>query len=69
DNTIAVTARLDSGSDTGVDDSDQITNDTDPALSGTGTDGDMVTVTLTGPGGYSHVISTTVAQGVWSVTF
>ncbi|PTO51223.1 Ig-like domain-containing protein, partial [Vibrio splendidus] len=33
------------------------------------TDGDMVTVTLTGPGGYSHVFSTTVAQGVWSVTF
>ncbi|WP_158174798.1 Ig-like domain-containing protein [Grimontia hollisae] len=68
DTTITVDGRLDAASDSGESDSDNITNNTKPTLSGTGTDGDKIKVTLTGPGGYSHVMETTVENGTWQVT-
>uniref|UniRef100_UPI0026052112 Ig-like domain-containing protein n=1 Tax=uncultured Aliivibrio sp. TaxID=873085 RepID=UPI0026052112 len=69
DNTISVTARLDDSSDSGVSDSDRITSENTPTLSGTGQDGDTITITLSGPGGYRHEMVTTVVNGVWRVTF
>ena len=60
----APTAALDPASDSGAG-GDRLTNDTTPTISGTGTAGDTIRVTL--PGG--AVLSTTVAaDGTWSVT-
>ncbi|MGL4679408.1 MAG: Ig-like domain-containing protein, partial [Plesiomonas shigelloides] len=41
----------------------------EPKFSGVGTDGDKITVQLTGPDGYSQTLTTTVQNGVWEVTF
>lgn len=68
DTTIAVDGRLDAASDSGASNEDNITNNTKPTLSGTGTDGDKIKVTLTGPDGYNHVMETTVENGTWQVT-
>lgn len=68
DTTIAVEGRLDAESDSGASDDDNITNNTKPVFSGTGTDGDKIKVTLTGPDGYRHVMETTVVNGTWQVT-
>ncbi|MEZ5488305.1 MAG: Ig-like domain-containing protein [Steroidobacteraceae bacterium] len=60
----APTARLAASSDSGVV-GDGLTNDTTPTISGTGTSGDTIRVSL--PGGV--VLTTTVAaNGNWSVT-
>jgi hypothetical protein len=60
----APTVALDPASDSGAP-GDRITNDTTPTISGTGTAGDTIRVTL--PGG--AVLATTVAaDGSWSVT-
>jgi hypothetical protein len=56
-------ARLDPSSDSGTA-GDSVTNDTTPTISGTGTNGDTVRVTL--PGG--AILTATVAAGAWSVT-
>lgn len=51
-------------SDTGASNTDNITQDNTPTISGSGTNGDTITVTL--PTG--EVLTTTVVGGVWSVT-
>ncbi|MGL4681401.1 MAG: Ig-like domain-containing protein, partial [Plesiomonas shigelloides] len=68
DTSIEFTGGLDSSSDSG-DSSDSITNIAEPKFSGVGTDGDKITVQLTGPDGYLQTLTTTVQNGVWEVTF
>ena len=51
-------------SDTGVSNTDNLTSDNTPTISGTGTNGDTITVTM--PTG--EVITAVVSNGVWSVT-
>ncbi|MGL4678574.1 MAG: Ig-like domain-containing protein, partial [Plesiomonas shigelloides] len=68
DTNIDFTGGLDSSSDSG-DNSDLVTNIAEPIFSGAGTDGDKITVQLTGPDGYSQTLTTTVQNGVWEVTF
>ncbi len=61
----APVATLASSSDSGVSNSDRITNDNTPTVTGTGTAGDLITVTS--PTG--EVLTATVAaDGTWSVT-
>ena len=69
DRTIAVTGTLDAGSDSGDSSSDSITNVRTPTISGTGHDGDQITVQLTGPDGFVKTLSTTVVSGQWHVNF
>ena len=53
-------------SDTGADNNDNVTKDNTPTISGSGTPGDLITVTMPGTG---EVLTTTVANdGSWSVT-
>ncbi|MGL4679609.1 MAG: Ig-like domain-containing protein, partial [Plesiomonas shigelloides] len=68
DTNIDFTGGLDSSSDSG-DSNDSITNIAEPKFSGVGTDGDKITVQLTGPDGYSQTLTTTVQSGVWEVKF
>ncbi|MGL5336364.1 MAG: Ig-like domain-containing protein, partial [Enterovibrio sp.] len=68
DTNIDFTGGLDSSSDSG-DNSDSITNIAEPKFSGIGTDGDKITVQLTGPDGYLQTLTTTVQNGVWEVKF
>ncbi|PKF51261.1 hypothetical protein AT251_05615, partial [Enterovibrio nigricans] len=49
DKTISVEGALSSDSDTGASDSDTITKDTKPTITGTGQAGDRITLVLTGP--------------------
>ncbi|MGL4826060.1 MAG: Ig-like domain-containing protein, partial [Vibrionaceae bacterium] len=69
DTTINFTGGLDSGSDSGESSSDQVTNLAEPKFSGSGTDGDTITIELTGPDGYSQTLTTTVQNGVWQIDF
>jgi hypothetical protein len=60
------TADLAASSDTGVSNSDHITGDTTPTITGTGVAGNTIKVTMPGTG---EVITTVVAaDGTWSVT-
>ncbi|MGL4681322.1 MAG: Ig-like domain-containing protein, partial [Plesiomonas shigelloides] len=68
DTNIDFTGGLDSSSDSG-DSSDLVTNIAEPKFSGVGTDGDKITVQLTGPDGYLQTLTTTVQNGAWEVTF
>ncbi|MGL4681085.1 MAG: Ig-like domain-containing protein, partial [Plesiomonas shigelloides] len=68
DTNIDFTGGLDSSSDSG-DSSDLVTNIAEPKFSGVGTDGDKITVQLTGPDGYLQTLTTTVQNGVWEVKF
>ena len=62
----APAADVAAASDTGASNTDNITNDTTPTISGTGTAGDTITVTMPGTG---EVLTTVVASnGSWSVT-
>ncbi|WP_146179684.1 beta strand repeat-containing protein [Limnohabitans parvus] len=62
----AIFADMAAASDTGISHTDNITRDTTPTISGTGTAGDTITVTMPGTG---EVLTTTVAaDGTWSVT-
>ena len=57
-------AALNASSDTGTV-GDGITSDTTPTISGTGTNGDTITVIMPGSG---EVLTAVVVNGVWSVT-
>jgi hypothetical protein len=59
-----LTAALNAASDSGTV-GDGITSDTTPTLSGTGTNGDTITVVMPGSG---EVLTAVVVNGVWSVT-
>ena len=60
----APVADVATASDSGSSNTDNLTNDTTPTISGTGTNGDTITVTF--PGG--EVKTAVVVNGVWSVT-
>ncbi|WP_416547868.1 beta strand repeat-containing protein [Limnohabitans sp. DCL3] len=60
----APVADVAAASDSGSSDTDNLTRDTTPTISGTGTNGDTITVTF--PGG--EVKTAVVVNGVWSVT-
>ncbi|NCW45996.1 MAG: hemagglutinin, partial [Gemmatimonadaceae bacterium] len=61
---LAPAADVAASSDTGVSNTDNITTDNTPTISGTGTNGDTITVTM--PTG--EVLIAVVANGIWSVT-
>ena len=62
----APVADVAAASDTGVSNTDNITNDTTPTISGTGTAGDTITVTM--PGTNEVLTAVVAANGTWSVT-
>ncbi|MGL4679811.1 MAG: Ig-like domain-containing protein, partial [Plesiomonas shigelloides] len=69
DTNIDFTGGFDASSDSGESSSDLLTNVAEPKFSGTGTDGDTITVLLTGPNGYSQTLTTTVQNGAWEINF